>query len=264
MDETLTPEIILRRPDAVVAVLALGFGERVAFRPLLASDGAALGRYFEGLSQEGTRRWWAPHPINAPEAEKICADLSFERVVRLVAVAQRADTPGAPPRGEPGENPGGEPPRRAPEGARAQESGSTASGEPAGEPCSAPGDGASERACCEGRADPEIVAYFLLYLSIGEHSRGRYAVYGIPLDDHLDCEFAPSVADAWQSRGLGSAMMPPLLEIARRLGRRRLILAGGVQALNARAVHFYEKFGFRNVGEFTNQVRNVDMILELV
>jgi ribosomal protein S18 acetylase RimI-like enzyme len=43
--------------------------------------------------------------------------------------------------------------------------------------------------------------------------------------------------------GLGAAMLPKLLELARREGLRRVGLT--VVAENARAVRLYEKFGFK-------------------
>jgi RimJ/RimL family protein N-acetyltransferase len=58
--------------------------------------------------------------------------------------------------------------------------------------------------------------------------------------------------------------MPPVREIARRLGRTRIILWGGVMIENARARAFYRRAGFRPVGEFVNSdgVASVDMMME--
>jgi GNAT superfamily N-acetyltransferase len=109
----------------------------------------------------------------------------------------------------------------------------------------------------------EMVAYFILEWGIAEPEQTRYAGYGIALDPLTDCTFAPSVADAYQSSGLGSAMLPTLLATAREQGRRSVVLMGGTQATNARAIHFYEKFGFRKVGEFMTEINNWDMFLEL-
>ncbi|MBN1287908.1 MAG: GNAT family N-acetyltransferase [Anaerolineae bacterium] len=108
-----------------------------------------------------------------------------------------------------------------------------------------------------------IIAYFILGLWVTGTEQERYAGYGIALDGDRDCTFAPSVADAHQSSGLGSAMMPHVLDTARRLGRRQMVLLGGTQATNYRAIHFYEKFGFRKVGDFTTRVDNHDMVLAL-
>ena len=80
-----------------------------------------------------------------------------------------------------------------------------------------------------------------------------------------DCTLAPSVADDYQSKGLGSVLMRRLVEIAREIGRTRMVLWGGTQATNDRAVHFYHKHGFTTVGEFQEPpgFNNYDMILDL-
>ena len=110
----------------------------------------------------------------------------------------------------------------------------------------------------------QIVAYFILVLSTSEKSGERYAGYGVPLDPATDCTLAPSVADAWLERGLGSTLFPHVCEAARRLGFVRMVLMGGVRADNPRAVHFYKKFGFRGVGDFwAGNTNNHDMVLEL-
>ena len=56
-----------------------------------------------------------------------------------------------------------------------------------------------------------------------------------------------------------------LLQVAREHGRRRLVLLGGTQATNERAMHFYRKLGFRTVGTFEHPrgAQNYDMLLEL-
>jgi GNAT superfamily N-acetyltransferase len=108
-----------------------------------------------------------------------------------------------------------------------------------------------------------IVAYFLLYRGARAPDAGRYAARGIWLDDATDAALAPSVADAFQNQGIGGILMAHTLEVARRLGRSRVVLWDGVQARNARGIHFYTKWGFRCVGEFTTRVLNYDMILEL-
>ena len=43
-------------------------------------------------------------------------------------------------------------------------------------------------------------------------------------------------------------LMPAVREVARRFGRRRIILWGGVHASNRRALRFYDKSGFVRVG----------------
>lgn len=49
---------------------------------------------------------------------------------------------------------------------------------------------------------------------------------------------------------MGTLAFPLVADVARRLGRTRIILWGGVLADNARAIRYYEKNGFRPVGSF--------------
>ena len=89
------------------------------------------------------------------------------------------------------------------------------------------------------------------------------------LDPDTTCTFAPVVADAYQSRGVGSALIPGVLDAARRLGFHHMVLSGGTRTANHRAIRFYTKAGFRKVGEFETQgqngttIGNQDMILDL-
>ena len=110
----------------------------------------------------------------------------------------------------------------------------------------------------------KIVAYFVVELGVRAGDRRRYDALGLALHDETDCTLAPSVADAYQSQGLGSLMMQHLLGLLPRLGRQRMLLWGGVRADNPRAVHFYTKFGFRRVGDFeAGGTNNYDMIADL-
>jgi ribosomal protein S18 acetylase RimI-like enzyme len=59
--------------------------------------------------------------------------------------------------------------------------------------------------------------------------------------------------------------MSHLKEIVQRMDRRWMVLMGGVFIDNQRAVHFYEKHGFRKVGSFENTpgLSSYDMLMEL-
>lgn len=110
----------------------------------------------------------------------------------------------------------------------------------------------------------ELVAYFVLRLGALDSDAKRYATYGHPLAPAAACTLAPSVADAYQEKGLGSALLPVLIDAARRLGRQRMVLWGGVRADNPRAVHFYRKFSFVEYGQFeAGGTNNFDMVLDL-
>jgi GNAT superfamily N-acetyltransferase len=116
--------------------------------------------------------------------------------------------------------------------------------------------------------DERSVAYFILKLQVPPHEIERYAACGYPLDERTTASVAPSVADDYQDRGLGSALMRATLDVARRLGKTLVVLSGGVQARNSRAIHFYAKQGFESVGRFEtgegdSAIENIDMALVL-
>jgi len=112
--------------------------------------------------------------------------------------------------------------------------------------------------------EERTIAYALLKLGVLAADAQRYERLGRPLNADTDATLAPSVADDFQSKGVGSLVMNHLLHAAGILGRTRIVLWGGVQARNARAIHFYTKWGFHKVGEFyDNELDNYDMILDL-
>jgi GNAT superfamily N-acetyltransferase len=92
----------------------------------------------------------------------------------------------------------------------------------------------------------------------------RYQEAGI----HLvvtDRRFGPILADDYQGKGVGTQIFPLIADVARRFGRKRIILFGGVLAGNPRAIRYYEKHGLRPVGSFTGRdgAQSYDMILDL-
>jgi diamine N-acetyltransferase len=94
----------------------------------------------------------------------------------------------------------------------------------------------------------EIIAYFIFQPNIPPGEVERYARAGIALDPRQGCLVAPSVADAHQNRGLGTPLMRHMFALAKRLGFTRMVLMGGVYQTNERAVHYYRKLGFRDIG----------------
>ena len=59
-------------------------------------------------------------------------------------------------------------------------------------------------------------------------------------------------------------MFDIILADLRKKKYKQVLLWGGVQATNARAVHFYEKHGFKNIGSFWHDGKdNYDMVLDL-
>lgn len=96
----------------------------------------------------------------------------------------------------------------------------------------------------------QIVALFEFSFALVAADQTRYASYGLPLDEQTDCRFGLCIADDYQDRGLGTQLLPLVLDIARRFGKERMILWGGVLADNQRAIRYYEKNGFRLLGHF--------------
>ena len=110
-----------------------------------------------------------------------------------------------------------------------------------------------------------IIGLLEYSLEITDGDIVRFANYGVYLNGETDCRLAPCLADEYQSRGIGSAVFPRFAELARKFGQRRIILLGGVFRSNARAVRFYRKCGFREVGQFctSSGIESLDMILEI-
>ena len=118
-----------------------------------------------------------------------------------------------------------------------------------------------------GTAQEQVIAYFILQMGVPSAEIERYAQKKLTLDPQTDCLIAPSVADAYQNQGVGTPIMRHMFDVARRLGRKRMVLMGGVFVMNERAVHYYQKLGFRTVGTFVapwaSGRESYDMFLEL-
>ena len=98
----------------------------------------------------------------------------------------------------------------------------------------------------------EVIGLIEFSFGIPAGDVARYASYGTALDEATDCRFGPTLADAYQNRGLGSTIFPCVVDVARRFGKTRILLWGGVLAENSRALRFYAKQGFRTVGRFVD------------
>ena len=113
-------------------------------------------------------------------------------------------------------------------------------------------------------SDDQLIAYTLLQSGATPSDTGRYNALGININPETDCSLAPSIADAYQSRGLGNHLMTRALTLARTLGKKRVILWGGVQTRNERAVRYYRKYGFMELAPFEhNDVANYDMYVSI-
>jgi len=109
-----------------------------------------------------------------------------------------------------------------------------------------------------------IVAYMLICQGMIEADQQRYAGRNQYFDPGTTFTFAPSVADAWQNTGLGSAMANIIEEDLRKKNIRHVILWGGVQATNVKALNFYKKLGYLYLASFWfDDKDNHDMMKEL-
>jgi diamine N-acetyltransferase len=108
-----------------------------------------------------------------------------------------------------------------------------------------------------------IVAYAVVKLGYLEHDAPRLQGYGLSLHHATDATFAPSVADAWQGKGIGKCLLQLIKDELKDTAINRLILWGGVQANNEQAVQYYRRQGFVNLGSFEYNGTNYDMVLPL-
>jgi diamine N-acetyltransferase len=111
-----------------------------------------------------------------------------------------------------------------------------------------------------------INKYDKLRFDIPQGDIDRLEKYGIKLTSKTDCRIGPLLRDDFQSQGIGSFIVPIIVNIAKQFNRNRIILWGGVFQDNPQAIRYYEKNGFENVGEFENMdgVKCFDMMLDSV
>jgi len=109
-----------------------------------------------------------------------------------------------------------------------------------------------------------IIAYSVLKIGYIQNDSFRLQSYSLVPDHHNDCTFAPSLADLWQSYGVGNALFRYLLSDLQSKGIKRIILWGGVQSDNVKAISFYLKNGFKLLGRFEYNGWNDDMILDIL
>lgn len=109
----------------------------------------------------------------------------------------------------------------------------------------------------------DLIAYSIIKIGFLEHDRTRLESYGLTLENKHDCTFAPSVADAWQGCGIGSNLFHFIITDLKSKAINRIILWGGVQANNERAVVYYHKLGFKTLGQFQYNGENYDMSFDM-
>ena len=115
----------------------------------------------------------------------------------------------------------------------------------------------------EHKISNAVIAYAVVKKGILPHDTERLLNYHYPNIENNCCTYAPSVADEWQGKGIGKLMFLYIVNDCKNKGINRIILWGGVQTANERAVNFYKKLGFVTLGNFEYNGSNEDMLLEL-
>ena len=118
--------------------------------------------------------------------------------------------------------------------------------------------------CAQDLETEDFVGYSIIRQGFLHFEAERLQRCGLNLNAETDCAFAPSVADSWQSTGVGNLLFRFMLNDFKGKSFKRIILWGGVQSSNERAINFYKKNGFYSIGHFDyNGIGNIDMIKEL-
>lgn len=108
-----------------------------------------------------------------------------------------------------------------------------------------------------------IIAYTVLKKGCVDHDYPRLQQYGVPILKDDAFTIAPSVTDEWQSSGVGQLLLNYVIEDMKSRNVKQLILWGGVQIDNTKALRFYHKNGFSSLGHFEYNGLNEDMLLQL-
>ncbi|MBW0160096.1 MAG: GNAT family N-acetyltransferase [Sediminibacterium sp. Gen4] len=95
-----------------------------------------------------------------------------------------------------------------------------------------------------------IIGYAILKMGYLEHDLPRLLSYNIQPNHTTDATYAPSLANDWQGKGIGNLLWDTVKIYLQQLPKKRVILWGGVQTSNTRALRYYEKNGFVPLGEF--------------
>lgn len=108
-----------------------------------------------------------------------------------------------------------------------------------------------------------IIAYSIIKEGLLHHDRERLNRYQYPGIENNCCTYAPSVADDWQGKGIGKLLFDHIRNHCVEKKINKIILWGGVQCTNEKALHFYDKLGFITLGQFEYNGLNQDMLLAM-
>ena len=93
-------------------------------------------------------------------------------------------------------------------------------------------------------SDKKTIAVFELSFTLDDSDIERYEGHNIELSHTGDVQFAPCVNDEYQNYHVGTQLLELSTALAKRLGKKRMILWGGVLTDNKQAIRFYEKNHF--------------------
>jgi GNAT superfamily N-acetyltransferase len=115
------------------------------------------------------------------------------------------------------------------------------------------------------RAEGVILALSEFSFDLLPSDIDRFARHQMVLHPGRDCRWGLCVTDAWQRRGIGTAIAAASFDLARSLGNQRAILWGGVHTGNHSAISYYREIGFAEVGRFVNDrgIESIDMFRAL-
>ncbi len=107
-----------------------------------------------------------------------------------------------------------------------------------------------------------IVGLFELSFTLPVGDRERFVRYGVELHPGADVRLGVCLADRFQGVGIASGMWPRIVDVVLAFGCVRILLWGGVYASNKKALRFYERVGFQEVGRFVrgDKTECIDMI----
>lgn len=135
----------------------------------------------------------------------------------------------------------------------------------ADELCDAIGKYDKLRYVVENLRDGSIIGIFEFSFDLTSEDLKRFSEYGVSINQNDTCRFGPVLADEFQGKGIASKVMPYIFKTAQLFERNKIILWGGVFNTNHKAIDFYLRNGFLQVGEFLNSDNKkcIDMICYL-
>jgi len=111
--------------------------------------------------------------------------------------------------------------------------------------------------------DKGIVGYCVIVLGLRKWERERYCE---KFDENKVCTIAPCIKDEFQNIGVGTEMIKYVFNIVKFYNKSVILLWGGVALKNKRAIHFYEKMGFKINKKWIHPIARVmsyDMYMEI-